>query len=166
MRFGRRRGWSASYRRPGSFATAGPLVVVSRVDEFGDAAGAERSLAGVRKQLARVGRALAAPRVGDEALAFVQTRRGAGPPARFFTIAWRQDQLTATLRVSGFARGLGARRCSRSPALSTTAWHTRSSLADAAQDGDSGTGHSLRGRLRSARRSPELQADALSEAAH
>jgi hypothetical protein len=105
-RFGRRRGWSASYRRPGSVATEGPLVVVSRVDEFGDATGAERSVAGVREMLIRVGRELAAPGVGDEAVAFVQTRRGAGPPARFFTIAWRQAELTATLRVSGFARGL------------------------------------------------------------
>jgi hypothetical protein len=104
-RFGRRGGWSVSFRRPGAAATAGPLVVVSRVDEFGDAEGAERALAEVGAELRRVGRPLAAPRIGADTVAVVQTRGGTAP-ARFYTIAWRDDRLTASLRVSGFARGL------------------------------------------------------------
>jgi hypothetical protein len=101
-RFGRRGGWSASFRRRGSAATAGPLVVVSRVDEFGDAEGAERALAGVRAQLRRVGRPLARPApLGDEAVAVVQTRPGT-TPARFYAIAWRDRRLTGSVRVSGF----------------------------------------------------------------
>lgn len=106
--FGRRGGWSTSFRRPGSAATAGPLVVVSRVDEFGDAKGAERALTGVRRDLERLGRTLARPRIGGDAVAVVQTRRAGVAPARFFTIAWRDERLTASLRVSGFARGLDA----------------------------------------------------------
>jgi hypothetical protein len=106
-RFGRRGGWSVSFRRPGSAATAGPLVVVSRVDEFGDPEGAERALAEVGAELRRVGRPLAAPGIGAESVAVVQTRGGAAP-ARFYAIAWRDDRLTGSLRVSGFARGVDA----------------------------------------------------------
>ena len=101
-RFGRRGGWSVSFRRPGSAATAGPLVVVSRVDEFGEAEGAERALAEVGAELRRVGRPLAPPGIGAESVAVVQTRGGTAP-ARFYTIVWRDDRLTGSLRVSGFA---------------------------------------------------------------
>jgi hypothetical protein len=105
-RFGRRRGWSVSFHRPGSVATAGPLVVVSRVDEFGDAEGAQRALAEVAAELRRAGRPLAPPPLGDEAVAVVQTRRARDAPAQFYTIAWRDDRLTGSLRVSGFAHRL------------------------------------------------------------
>lgn len=41
-------------------------------------------------------------------MAVVQTRRAGVAPARFFTLAWREQRLTGSLRVSGFARGLDA----------------------------------------------------------
>lgn len=115
-RFGRVGGWEASYRRAGGRSTPGPLVVVSRVDAFRQAAGAGRQHAREREGLARAVasrparvRALRPPRIGEEAAGTVQTGAGAGAPARFFTVAWRQGTLTGTLRVSGFAGRLSER---------------------------------------------------------
>ena len=101
-RFGRKSGWKARYRRPGSLATNGPLVVVSMVDLFGADSGAERDFDAYRSELARRGRAVQAPRVGDESVATTLRQGGGALSARFFTVAWRDGNVTASVEVQGF----------------------------------------------------------------
>ena len=101
-RFGREGGWKARYRRPGSLATRGPLVVVSMVDLFDSEGGAERDLDAYRTGLARRGTAVQAPPAGDESVATTLRQRGAAFSLRFFTVAWRDGNVTASVDVQGF----------------------------------------------------------------
>jgi hypothetical protein len=105
-RFGRRDGWKARYRRPGSRATPGPLVIDSRVDLFADAEGAKRDFeeleAELNASLGRTTRRLDAPEIGDEALAATASQG----PVRYYSIAWRQQNVVAALLVNGFAVSL------------------------------------------------------------
>jgi hypothetical protein len=105
-RFGRKDGWKARYNRAGTAATRGPLVVESRSDLFGDAAGATKDLAAYRAQFRRTpGPATRVARLGEDAVAVVQDRSGE-PAARFITVAWRDANVTASVTVNGFAKGL------------------------------------------------------------
>lgn len=105
-RFGRSGGWKARYRRPGSPATPGPLVIDSRADLFADAEGAKRDFEALETELnASLGgttRRLDAPHVGDEALAATASQG----PVRYYSIAWRQQNVVAALLVNGFAVSL------------------------------------------------------------
>ena len=96
-------GWKARYRRAGSPATTGPLVIESRVDRVADAEAAERVLAEVARRL-RAGGAddVEAEAVGEEAFAFRQ-REEAVNPVELFTIAWREANVVASITISGFA---------------------------------------------------------------
>jgi hypothetical protein len=96
-RFGRVGGWKARYRRPGSSATEGPLVVESKADLFGDAEGAEQDLESYEEDLREL-ETVEAPKVGDETLALT-ARQG---ELRFFTLAWRYRNATASITVNGF----------------------------------------------------------------
>jgi hypothetical protein len=99
-RFGREGGWKARYHRAGTGTTRGALVIESRVDVFGDAGGAGKDLAAYRAQLAGLGgRPLAAPELGDAAVASTQLQAGG---IRFYTIAWRDRNATASVTVDGF----------------------------------------------------------------
>jgi hypothetical protein len=99
-RFGREGGWKARYHRAGTGTTRGALVVESRADVFGDAAGAGKDLDAYRAQLAQLhGRSLAAPKLGDAAAASTQLQAGG---IRFYTIAWRDRNTTASVTVDGF----------------------------------------------------------------
>ena len=108
-RFGREGGWKARYRRPGSPRTPGPLVVESRADLFEDDEGAERDLqaygadlATLEREAAGIAGMLPRPRLGDEALA-ATLLQGPGPTSvRFYTIAWRHRNVTASITVNGF----------------------------------------------------------------
>jgi hypothetical protein len=105
-RFGRRSGWKARYRRPGSARTRGPLVIESRADLFADAEGAEADLAALAHDLdATVGgpvRRIEPPDLGDEAVA-ATARQGT---VVFYSVAWRQGNVVAALLVNGFVRSL------------------------------------------------------------
>ena len=109
-RFGRVGGWKARYRRSGTAATRGPLVVESRADLFDGADGAEDELSALERDL-KADRLLAsgdvveAPTLGDETIAMT-LRQGEGSAAlRYFLVAWRQDAVTAVVLVNGFDRG-------------------------------------------------------------
>ncbi|HXH33049.1 MAG TPA: hypothetical protein VNJ54_01405 [Plantibacter sp.] len=107
-RFGRLEGWKSRYRRPGSAATAGPLVVESRVDLFASSDGAGKDLRAHRGELERaaVGAAATvledAPVVGEESVAVTTLQELEPVSVRYFTIAWRERNTTASVLVQGF----------------------------------------------------------------
>lgn len=105
-RFGRKGGWKARYRRPGTTATIGPLVIASKADVFGSADGAKDEYEELRRDF-REGELkwlpVDAPQVGDAAFA-LSLVQGTGPAGiRFFLVAWREDNVVASLEVNGFA---------------------------------------------------------------
>jgi hypothetical protein len=104
-RYGREGGWIARFRRGGAPATRGPLIVESRADLFRDADGAKKDLADYGKLLgASTGaepRALSLPKIGDAALGATFVQPGVNP-LRFFRIAWRYRNATASVLVEGF----------------------------------------------------------------
>ena len=100
-RFGRIDGWKARYRRPGSAATPGPLVVESRADLFRSAEGAEDELEAIAEtDFAE----LEPPRLGDEAKAFESRQGASGQSLVYFLVAWREHNVTSLILASGFAR--------------------------------------------------------------
>ena len=104
-RFGREGGWIARYHRPGSAATRGPLVVESRADLFSGSGGAKKDLAAYRTLLGRQPgarlREIPLPPIGDEATGVTFVHPGAAS-LRFFRIAWRYRNATASVAVEGF----------------------------------------------------------------
>jgi hypothetical protein len=84
-RFGRTAGWKARFR--------GDTIVESRVDLFESGDGARRDLDAYRSVVSNG----TAVDVGDDAIA---QRQDQGE-VRFFTIAWRTRNATASLTVSG-----------------------------------------------------------------
>ena len=102
-RFGREGGWIARFHRGGSRRTRGPLVVESRVDVFKSSAGAESDFAEYKVLLGDLpgARAIPAPQLGDQAAAVTFTQAGA-LPLRFYRIAWRYRNATASVTVEGF----------------------------------------------------------------
>lgn len=99
-------GWKARYRRSGSAASDGPLVVASLVDGFESEDGAKEALAALRSDLggADLGwRSAATPELGDEALALTADQ-GSGPSrVTFVVVAWRDANVVATVEANGFA---------------------------------------------------------------
>lgn len=107
-RFGRKAGWVARFNRPGSADTNGPLVVVSTADVFGGEGGAEADLGAFRQQfgeeIARraVGaRLVRVQALGDDVAAITSKQEGS-PAVRFFTVAWRDRNASASITASGF----------------------------------------------------------------
>jgi hypothetical protein len=104
-RYGREGGWIARFRRSGTAATKGPLLVESRADLFRNAGGAKKDLLAYRALFASAAgaqrRVIKLPKLGDDALGqtFVQP---ATKPLRFFQIAWRFENATAAVTVEGF----------------------------------------------------------------
>lgn len=109
-RFGRVEGWKARYRRSGTAATQGPLVVESRADLFDGEDGAEDDFRALEDDL-EAGRLLGsgervdAPTLGDETVAATLRQGEGGAALRYFVVAWRQDAVTASVLVNGFDRG-------------------------------------------------------------
>ena len=103
-RFGREGGWKARYRRAGTTATPGPLVVESRADVFGSSSDARDDLAAYRDQFAHAVAAqlLRAPHLGDDAVAMTQLQPGT-PGVRYYSIAWRIANATGSVTANGFA---------------------------------------------------------------
>lgn len=94
QRFGRLDGWKARFRRSGTPATKGPLVIESRADVFDSVGGAEDELDAARAAL----HDSTDVALGEEA-AFSMTVQG---DVRFFTLVWRQANVLATVRANGF----------------------------------------------------------------
>jgi hypothetical protein len=103
-RFGRVQGWKARFRRPGSTQTPGPLVIESRVDLFKTADGARKELAAYGRDLPEGLRVLEWNHTGLGDASFTATgRQGAGQfVVRFYLIAWRVGDMTASVLVNGF----------------------------------------------------------------
>lgn len=107
-RFGRQGGWKARYRRSGSLATAGPLVVESRADLFRSRGGAGKDLAAYGRQfeaLADSGvgaRPLKAPPLGDDVRAVTFRQETGATPVHFYIVAWRRRNASASVTVEGF----------------------------------------------------------------
>jgi hypothetical protein len=106
-RFNRLGGWKARYRRTGEQDVSGALVIESRVDLFEAPEGAERDLGAYEEELvgntsATAARRLEAPGIGDEAMAVTTASAGSNDSVRYFTIAWRSANASASIVVSGF----------------------------------------------------------------
>jgi hypothetical protein len=103
QRFGREGGWIARYKRPGSAATQGPLVVESRVDVFGGSDGAEEEFDAYRDELESLGggRWLSLPSLGADAIG-VTSGESDAHSVRYFRLVWRDSNVAASLAVNGF----------------------------------------------------------------
>lgn len=105
-RFGRDGGWKARYRRPGTAATVGPLVIASKADVFGSAQGARDEYEALRSDL-NEGELewlpVDAPKLGDDTFALSLVQGTGQARIRFFLVAWREDNVVALLEVNGFA---------------------------------------------------------------
>lgn len=108
-RFGRLGGQKARYRQPSGEEASGPLVIVSFVDLFPSMDAAAQDLAAYREEFdndvaASEGNAesLPAPSIGDEAVAIAILQPGGVGGVRFYRIAWRSANATASLTVQGF----------------------------------------------------------------
>jgi hypothetical protein len=107
-RDGREGGWVARFHRPGNAATAGPLVVESRIDVFKGESGAKHDIAAYRAmfgQSSGTGRRVLSPNVGDQAVGVTFVQPGS-LPLRFYRIAWRYRNATASVTAEGFSRKL------------------------------------------------------------
>lgn len=103
-RFGRLAGWKARYRRAGSRATSGPLVVESRADAFKDDGGATDELEAIAEEWAAAGSSEkldAGP--GDAALSRSVSQGSGRYATRFFEVAWRSRNVVGFVSASGFA---------------------------------------------------------------
>ena len=105
-RFDRKGGWKARFSRPGKPTTDGPLVISSLADLFGSGDGAEKDFELYKQTLAEFvatgGTEVGAPGLGDESQA-VTYRQGLAPnDVRYYVIAWRDGNVTASLNLNGF----------------------------------------------------------------
>jgi hypothetical protein len=102
-RFGRQDGWKARYRRPGSASTRGPLVVESKTDVFEDSDGAQQELEAEQAQLLEGLRPdEGSPQVGEESFVATGTQGSGRFKVRFYLVAWRWENATATVLANGF----------------------------------------------------------------
>lgn len=104
-RFGREGGWIARLRPSDSAAATGPLVVESRADLFKSSDGAKSDLAAYRVQLSATYasdlKQFAVAGLAQDAIGVSFTEAGART-LRFFRIAWRDRNATASVTVEGF----------------------------------------------------------------
>ena len=106
-RFGRIEGWKSRYRRPGTLETPGALVLESRADLFPSSESAADDVEAYQQEFARDiakldGKAIESPDIGDEAVGVTFAQPGATRAVRFYRIAWRRENATASLTVNGF----------------------------------------------------------------
>jgi hypothetical protein len=102
-RFGRQDGWKARYRRPGSPATKGPLVVESKVDVFDDSGGANKELEAERDAIVEGLHVTdPAPKLGDESFLATGTQGSGQFKVRFYLVAWRHANAMASVLANGF----------------------------------------------------------------
>jgi hypothetical protein len=103
QRFGRLGGWITRYRIAGGASPRnGPAVVESRADLFPSAGAAGKDLDAYGAEYDALvasagGKKVSAPHVGDDARAFTFGSGG----DRFFAVAWRAGNATASVVVEG-----------------------------------------------------------------
>ena len=104
-RYGREGGWITRLHRSDQSVTAGPLVVESRADLFKDIGGATSDLAAYRVLFSRTSgselKNVAVSGLGDEAVGITFTQPGSRP-LRYYRIAWRYRNATASVLIEGF----------------------------------------------------------------
>src|SRR2546430_16250124 len=104
-RNGREGGWIARLRRTDPGQTTGPLVIESRADLFKESGGASSDLAAYRGLFSKTSgtdlKAVAVSGLGDEAAGITFTQPG-GRTLRYYRIAWRYRNATASVLVEGF----------------------------------------------------------------
>jgi hypothetical protein len=103
-RYGRQGGWINRLRPADSATTAGPLVVESRADLFKSSDGAKSDLAAYRVLFSRLSgehQEITVTGLGQDAVGVTFTQPG-GRTLRFFRIAWRSQNATASITVEGF----------------------------------------------------------------
>jgi hypothetical protein len=108
-RFGREHGWKARYRRGGTPRTPGPLVIESRADLFDAKDGAEDELEATRLDVIEgqvPWQEIDAPDLGDEAIAATFLQGSGAAAVRSYLIAWRDENVAASVLVNGFDRRL------------------------------------------------------------
>jgi hypothetical protein len=100
-RFGRVGGWKSRFKRAGDAATRGPLVVESRVDLFASDDGAKKDYGAYLLQYHDAsGKALGG--LGDEAHSITFTTGSGQFEVRYYTVAWRERNATASVSINGF----------------------------------------------------------------
>ena len=100
-RFDRLGGWKSRFKRAGDATTRGPLVVESRLDLFAADDGAKKDYGAYLLQYHdAAGKALAS--LGDEAHSFTFTTGSGQFEVRYYTVAWRERNATASVSVNGF----------------------------------------------------------------
>ena len=108
-RFGREGGWKSRYRRRGTADTPGPLVVESRADLFEGSNGAEDEFDVHRSELELQARypsdldLVEISDLGDEALALSPPRAGSLASIASMTVAWRYENVAASVTANGFS---------------------------------------------------------------
>jgi len=104
-RNGREGGWIARLRRTDPGQTTGPLVIESRADLFKESGGASSDLAAYRVLFSKTSgtdlKAVAVSGLGDEAAGITFTQPG-GRTLRYYRIAWRYRNATASVLIEGF----------------------------------------------------------------
>ena len=103
-RYGREGGWITRLRPADSTTTAGPLVVESRADLFKAPDGAKSDIAAYRllfSQLSGEHKEIVVSGLGQDAVGVTFTQPG-GRTLRFFRLAWRYQNATASVTVEGF----------------------------------------------------------------
>jgi hypothetical protein len=106
-RFGRIDGWKSRYRRPGTSETRGALVLDSRADLFPSAEAAGDDIEAYEQEFSAEVAELGGTRLdrielGEESVVVTYTQAGAARAVRFYRLAWRRSNATASLTVNGF----------------------------------------------------------------
>ena len=105
-RFGRVGGWKARYRRSGTPTTRGALVIESRADLFESRDGAQKDLASLADAIGRAEglprMPVDAPQIGDASVAATLMEPREPNAVRYYLVAWRDRNVTASILVNGF----------------------------------------------------------------
>jgi hypothetical protein len=102
-RFGRIDGWKARYKRVGGTAqTRGAHVIESRAELFESSSGADDELDAHRAEVEDTQQLLDTEELGEESFASTSETGGQGTVV-YYQFAWRVDNVTLSLLVSGFA---------------------------------------------------------------
>jgi hypothetical protein len=99
---GRRASWSVRYRRADPAATHGPMIVVSSVEVYADAAATDAALERALGEEAPPDAAPHAIELGEEGWAVTYEQPALPRVSVFHVVAWRRLNVVARLVVQGF----------------------------------------------------------------
>lgn len=106
-RFGRKGGWKARFRFTGKKTVNGPLVISSLADLFGSESGARKDFELYKQSLTEFestgGKPVEADHsFGDELFAVTYSQGLPPNTVRYYVIAWREGNVTASINLNGF----------------------------------------------------------------